>query len=361
MFRRTPIPDELKVQDRPPDPAEIPPGYRLKRLGPGQWGAEPFSVRWRIWGIAVLTSLLSSALSIQAMRIYHLRRSQEAVVVVNGVHIRRDRMHRDLEQRYGREYIRRMVSDELLRQFAKSRGCWPTDSQVEERYAKESRRPGFLEQLAAFDVTETGYKERLRFRLADINLIVQGVTASEADIRYFYARNTDPRNPAAQFRTPERVQVAVIATRTPQAAREALTELMRDQPWPKVVARYSVDRSRENAGLLDPIERGRSPFARNPAAEATVFRLREGERSTIVEANGKWWIVRCLRKWPASVVPLDHARRDAEMGARIEIGAARNAQRVADERRAFVERASIMVLDDRYVEVSSPRVFGAPQ
>ncbi len=361
MLKREPIPDDLLVTDRRPDPIEVPRGFRLRRIGPGQWVAEPFSIRWRVWGVVLASCTLTCAATIQAMRVHHLRRAQQPVVVVNGVPIRRDQMYQDLEQRHGRKYVHRMVSQELLRQFASERGCWPSEAEVDERYAKEAQRPGFQEKLVASDVTEREYRDDLRLRLAEVNLIIQGVRATEADVRYFYKRNTDPRNPNALFRTPDRMQVAVIATHSKAEAQQALMALIRDEPWPKVVAQFSVDPSRERAGLLDPLERGRSPFSKDHLSEETVFRLREGERSAPVFSGGKWWIVRCIRRWPALVVPFDQARRDAEMGARIEIGSLRNAERVATERRAFIERASIMVLDERYSEVSRPNVSPAPQ
>ncbi len=123
-----------------------------------------------------------------------------------------------------------------------------------------------------------------------------------------------------------------------------------------MVAKYSIHPSRTEAGLLPPITRGRTIFSRNPAAEAIVFGVKEGERSEIFEMDGRWWIVRCIKRWPASVVAWEKARDDAMMGARIEIGAVRNAADVAKARNAFVREAVIQAFDPMYESVTHPNV-----
>lgn len=360
MFRRPPVPADLAAADRRPDPAEVPRGYRLRRIGPAQWVAEPYSVRWRMWGIACAVALVTCGATIQAMRVYHLRKAQAAIVAVNGVPIRRDQVVAHLERKYGPAVVGSMVADDLMRQFAVSQGCWPSVEQVEARFRKEAAEPGFMERMMKDNVTEAEYKKRLRHRLAEINLIVKDVRPSEADVRYFYSRNVDPRNPRAVFRSPAKMQVAVIVTDTRGAAEAALLDLARHQPWLAVVARYSVDRSREHAGLMDPFAKGGSVFSASTDAEAAIWRLREGDRTGVIACAGKWWIVRCLRKWPESVIPYDRAHEDAEMGARIEIGAARNAARIAAERNEFVRRASIQVVEPAYDAVARPVVSAPP-
>lgn len=349
----------FELGDVPVPSNELPRGYRLRRVGPYEWVAEPGSRRWYVWGVVLLASAVSALGTALLVRQYYHRKATAAVVAVNGVPIRRDRLLADLEQRYGRAAVRRMVADELARQFAVARKCWPSEAEVEERFQKESREPGFTEELLKADMTETEYRERLRHRLAEVKLLVRGVTATEAEIRYFYERNIDPRNPSAVFRKPERVQVAVIGTRTREAASRARLELMRDVPWNQVISRYSVHPSRVHAGLLRPLVRGRNLFSSWPPVEARVFALREGDRSDPFAAGGFWWIVRCLRKWPAEVTPFEQARKEAEMGARIEKGVALNSEKLARERAEFVGKADIQVFDLTYEEVARPVVSAA--
>lgn len=354
MLRREPSENPFDVRPQAPPVEELPPGYRLKRIGPADWVAEPFSVRRRLVVAVVLACLISSAVSIQLMRVYYARKASRVMVAVNGEPIRRDAFLVEMERRHGQTVMQDLVARALARQFARSKGAWPSEKQVARRFAAEKARPGFEEELIKAGLTEEDYKDRLRYRLAEVNLITRGIKATEAEVRYFYERNVDPRNPSAVFRTPETAQVAVIVTKTREEAERAQRELIRHVPWTDVVVRFSIHESRTAAGLLAPLQRGRSVFSSDAKAEQRIFALREGDRSEPFPALGRWWIVRCIRKWPARVVPFQEAREDAEMGARIEKGAARNADALAQERAEFLSGADIFVADPYYESVSRP-------
>lgn len=356
LRRRKAEPNPFDVPPTPLEKDEVLPGYHLRRIDLYRWVGEPASRRWYVWMIVLLTAAVTALASTAFVRAIYRRKATAAIVVVNGVPIRRDRLMSELERRHGRDVVGRLVANELIQQFARLRQCWPSDRQVEERFKKEQAKPGFVESLLRANQTESDYKERLKLRLAEINLIVKGVDVTEAETRYFYERNIDPKNPGAIFGTPERVQVAVIGALTQKDAEDAKWDLVRDVPWYVVCAKYSVDASRAQAGLLSPIAQGESFLARNPAAEAKVFALREGDRTGPLQAAGKWWIVRCLKKWPARVTPWREARAEAEMGARIEKGVAVNAEKVAQDRAEFVRQTLIQVYDDAYTEVSRPFV-----
>lgn len=351
-----PLLEPSELPDGTPPAHELPKGYRLRRVGPYEWVAEPHSRRLYVWTLVVAAAILASAVTAVAVRREYRRRASYPIVVVNGEPISRESFRTYLEQRFGRPTMRQLVADTLLRQFAQSRDCWPTDEEVEERYRTESAEAGFFEELARQNLTEAEYRDRLRYRLAEVKLLVRGIEVNEAEVRYFYERNIDPRNPNARFRRPPRIQVAVIATRTEEAARKAARDLADRVPWPQVVTRYSVHASRRDAGLLPPLVRGKSLFSRYPGAEEQVFKLWEGDRSTPFKAGGLWWIVRCIRKWPAEVVPYEEARKDAEMGARIEKAVATNLDKLARERTRFISQANIQVLDPAYDEVARPIV-----
>ena len=357
MFLRKPKePNPFDLTGASPPTAELPKGYHLRRVGPYEWVAEPASRRWYVWTVVCAAAVVSAFVTALLVRRYYHAKATAAVVAVNGVPIRRDHLVARLEDQYGRQVAGRMVADELARQYAVYRGVWPTESQVEERFRQEKEQPGFADQLLRGAVSEAQYRERLYYRLATINALIKGVTANEAEARDFYERNIDPRNPRAVFRRPERMQAAAIACRTRQDAEKASLDLARNVPWPEVVLRYSVHPSRNQAGLLRPLYRGRSEFSRWPAAEAAIFRLREGDRSEPVQAGEFWWIVRCIRKWPAEVLPYEKVRKDAEMGARIEKGAILNGERLAKDLAEFVAKADIQVFDMRYQEVARPTV-----
>jgi len=325
-------------------------------VGPAEWVAEPAAGWWRTWLLVIMAALGAAAVTGQVARIRNRRRAEAAIVVVTGVPIRRDRLMQDLERRYGLQTVGRMVSSELQKQFAQRRKCWPTEAQVARRLEEEKRLPGFTDSLIRSQLNEEDYKDLLRFRLAEINMVIEGVDASEADARYFYERHTSARNPDARFRTPERIQVAVIRTATKSRAQQAMAVLLDGARWTEAVRRFSDHPDRVAGGLMMPFTRRDSPFAGTAAAQSVVFGMREGDRIGPLPASGHWWIVRCIHRWPAKTTPWDAAREDALMGARIEKGASRNARAIAEARARFIRESAIQVFDPAYDAVARPLV-----
>ncbi len=231
MFgRKQDVSDALGLPSSQPEAPELPAGYRLRRVGPAQWVAEPSRYRVRLWVTAIVACVVGGGLGIHGTRLYYHRKAQAPLVVVNGVVIRRDSVRHDLERLHGVRLVQRLVSDELVRQFATAKGAWPTEAEVERRFRVERDLPGFQEELVRAGLSEEDYRARLRVRLAHVNLVIKGVEATEADARSFYERNIDPRNPRALFRHPARAQIAVIASSTKEAATKARYELIRDEP-----------------------------------------------------------------------------------------------------------------------------------
>ncbi|NUQ69300.1 MAG: hypothetical protein HUU17_00600 [Chthonomonadales bacterium] len=343
-----------------PPIGEIPRGYRLRRLGRHDWIAEPSSLRLRIWLTAILSAATAFGAASLITRQHYHRLATEPLVAVNGVAIRRDALLTSLENVFGPREMEKRVGRELMKQFAQSRNAWPTDAQVQARYREESQAPGFLEAMVRSGKTETDYREDLRMRLAEINLITKDVHVTDADARYFYTRDIAPSNEQSRFRTPARIQVGVIVTATREQGMRALRELIRKVPWTNVVARFSVDPSRRDGGFLMPFTATHSPFVDDPAAQAKVFAMRVDDRLGPIQAAGRWWIIRCVQKWPARVLPWERARKAAEMGARIEIGATRNGAAVARDRAEFIRKADIFVMDERYRSASRPVLAGSP-
>ncbi|MBM3493766.1 MAG: hypothetical protein FJX72_05510, partial [Armatimonadetes bacterium] len=189
---------------------ELPRGFRLRRVGPGEWIAEPSKfLLWLILAATAAFAIGGVAGALAARRHYH-RSATPMVVIVNGSPLRRDPLRFRCEQRYGVETVLRHVADELSRQFAVSKGCWPDDSEVAGLLSRERAKPDYHESLAMAGLTEEEYEERLRLELAEVKLLTKGVAVSDAEVRAFYERNIDPANPGARFHTRGRVQVSAI-------------------------------------------------------------------------------------------------------------------------------------------------------
>jgi len=334
------------VEERPE--GEVPPGFRLRRVGTSEWVAEP--VRW-FWGALILLAMgflfggLTGALMARA---YYHRRATPLVLSVNGAPLRQDELRTRLERLYGPREVEAVARYELLRQFASARGCWPTEEEVAKRFQKERQKPDYLERLAIQGVSEDVFREELTLDMAQARLLTRGITVTPAEVWDFYQRNADPANPAARYYTPERVQVTAVGTASEEAARQCLRDLRNGLSWKEAVARYSEHESRRADGLMPPFARGESVFATNPRTEAAIFAMSPGDRLGPVEAGRKWWVLRCENKWGAHREPWEEAKEDARMGAMVAKGIVLNGAKLAAEEQEFVKRATIIISDPAY-------------
>lgn len=329
---------------------EVPPGYRLRRVGPGEWVAEP--TRWILWGflIAAVMFSIGGVVGAFAARAYYHRTATVLLLKVNGTPLRIDELRNRLVERHGVEEVIRFATFELSRQFAERRGCWPSEEEVKRRMERERARPDFAERLAIFDLTESEYQQELWLDMAQTNLLTKGVTVTDAEVREFYRRNADPDNPAARYYTPDRVQVTAVGVSNEEIARQALQEVRNGVPWKTVVARYSEHISRRTGGLIPPFARGESVFATNPRTEAAIFSLRPGDRLGPVPAGRMWWVIRCENQWRRTVIPWEDAKEDARIGAMVAKGVRLNRAKLEKEREEFVHNSSIFVADPAYGE-----------
>jgi len=351
-IRRTTDNPLQPVSDGPPEAA--PPGYRLRRVGPGEWVAEPLRLRLIVVVSALVALAAGGVAGALAARAYYHRSATVLLITVNGTPLRRDELRARLEERAGIAEVVRFASFELSRQFAEARGCWPTDDEVDAAMERERAKPDFLERLALLGLTEDGFKGELRLDLAQTKLLTRDVSVTPEDVRSFYDRNADPNNPAARYHMPDRVQVTAIGSATEEVARQALRDLVAGTPWNKVAAGYSEDPSRKLGGLMPPFARGESVFATNPATERAIFLMRPGDRIGPVPAARKWWVIRCENKWRTTTTPWIEAREDARIGALLVKGVARNRARLDQERATFVTRSEIRIFEEAYGDAQEP-------
>ncbi len=346
-LRRRPEQDPFAFGRERPE-GDLPPGFRLRRVGPGEWVAEP--TRWYLWAtiLTLAAFAVGGVAGAFAARAYYHKTATVLLLTINGTPFRQDDLRNRLEQRYGLEEISRFAVYELSRQFAEAKRCWPTDEQINKRMEVERAKPDYLERLAVWGMSEEVFKEELTLDMAQTNLLIRGIEVTPEEVRAFYQRNADPKNPTARYYIPDEIQVTAVATSTEEAARQALRELAMGVPWNVVATRYSEDPSRRAGGRMPPFSRGGSLFATNPATEAAVFAMRPGDRLGPVQAARMWWVLRCDNVWRRRTIPWNEAKEDARIGAMLVKGIAQNRQKLEQERQEFVRRSTITVLDPAY-------------
>lgn len=302
------------------------------------------------WGLALVSLCIGLALGVLVMR--HRDNTQKTVATVNGAEIREDALFTRLQEAAGVPLMHKMVEEELQLQFAKKKGVPATDAQVEARFQQMSRDPRLAASLASSAVGEQTFKDALkqslRVRIAQANVLTRGVTISDVEARAFYAAQSDPRNPQAQFYKPETIRLRVIATAGRPAAQRAMQELTANTPFELVASEYSTDASKANGGLVAPLPRGRSPLSRVPALERAVFGLKGGQTYGPVGFNKGWWIFRCEDKTPGAAPAFGTVKEDARLGAALVKGTRLNGKAIQAEFQQFQRTSNLTAFWPQY-------------
>lgn len=271
---------------------------------------------------------------------------QNAIVfTVNDANIRRNEFQSRLENLGGKTVMQQLIETNLRRQFAKAKKAFPTEKEIDARLAEDQLDPNFAKSIAAAGMTVDQYRDAIRDELAQAKLMTTGVTVTDAEVRKYYQANVDKRNPRARFYIPETIQVAVIGTRSREAALAALDDLKQGVPWEEAARTHSLDVSAFSGGILPPFARGRTMSAMIPGMDATVFALDQGQRIGPVKYGEGWWIIQCRDKMPEKTLPFESVKVRARIWAEMEKGIPKNGRRVASEYAAFQKRAKVQIFD----------------
>ena len=284
-------------------------------------------------------------------------RETEVMVAVNGVPIRKDAFYSRLEAKSGSEVMSQMVSEELQYQYAKSKGLAATLREVDERYARASRDPQFLSNLARIGQSPEAFKRLLLLSLSQLRTVSQGVKVTDAEMRKFYQDNIDPKNPTARFYNPEQIEIAVIVTRNQQRAQKALSELNSGRSFAVVAQAYSEDKQvKTNGGAIPAFPRGRTRLATIKGFEDDVFGMKIGSTLGPRLYAGAWWIVRCLDKTSGSARPYEDVKDECHDLVMQIKGQAKNGARVKADYEEFKKKARIQAFWSQY----KPAAMEAP-
>ncbi len=289
--------------------------------------------------------LLGMMTGVLGMRWRRQRFQTGVVVTINGENLRRDEVQSRIEQYGGRPVMQQLLEETLRRQYAEAKKAYPKESEIEQRIKEDQRQPEFAKSIADAGMTLDQYRKVVRDEMAQVNIMAKGVTITDAEVRRYYKIHTDKRNPRARFYTPETVRVAVIGTRSKQAAEAALAELQQGTPWEEVARTHSLDTSAFQGGVLPPFGRGRTLCAQIPGMEAAIFGMEPGQRIGPVKFGEGWWLIQCREKFPERTLPFEAVKHRARLWALLEKGVPVNGRRVASEYAAFQKKAKVQVFD----------------
>jgi parvulin-like peptidyl-prolyl isomerase len=310
--------------------------------------------RLPVWLFVVLALVIGVGIGALAARQRYKGREKEVVLSVNGENITKDQFYRRLELVAGVNTLRQMSEEKMTLQFAKKLGTYPSDAEVEAKYAEAMKRADVKESLRASGQTADEYKYGLRIALATANSLSKGASVSDAEVKQFYEANIRKNNPTARYYIPETSVVAVIVTRTEDECKKALSELTNGMPFNRVVEKYTMDQSTRNTGgVLPPIQKGRTQADRIAGLESAIFGLKIGQQIGPRKFADGWWIIRCLERKEAQTLPFDQVKEECRTQVLLSKGAPKNARAMEEEFANFRKTAKVQAFWRQYAAVEN--------
>lgn len=191
---------------------------------------------------------------------------------------------------FRRKALNNLVNNELMYQDAVARGLKPDKKrvktlvkQVRNRF---SSRKEYKQALKRSGVTE----DQLRTQAEKAALIAAAVEktitaasrASEQDLREYYDENVQ------KYRQPESVRLRIISTKKEAKAKDALARVTAGEDFGGIAARMSEDNYRIKGGDIGYVHKGRIL----PELEEAAFRMKPGEVSGPIRADGRLFIIK---------------------------------------------------------------------
>lgn len=131
--------------------------------------------------------------------------------------------------------INQMIQEQILLQWAKEEGVYPSDQQVEARVQQELRNNPHLKQaMSEQRITLDDLRHEVRVALARFNLRTKGVTVTEEELRRFYEQHKKTR-----FYRPPTVRARVIQVFNPAVRKQIDDDLKRGFNFQSIVTKYT--------------------------------------------------------------------------------------------------------------------------
>ncbi len=221
--------------------------------------------------------------------------------------------------------LQKMIEERLIIQEARKKGVAVTDSEVEQSIRefmlqRKLSSGEFEKTITARGMSVGDYKKWLKeniivlARMLDAE-VDRGISVSAKEVEEYYAQN---RN--LFTREPERITVgAVVLLKSENPSPEEITgmkmkslrivsDLRGGEPLEKIAQLHSEDPSRERGGILGEFKKGDLV----PALEDTLNAMKDGEVSDPVWVKEGVYILKLIRRIPASFLLLSEVRSTIE-------------------------------------------------
>lgn len=199
-----------------------------------------------------------------------------------------------------------LIERELQYQDALAKGMKPDKktvktqmTQIRDRFKSKKE---YRAALAQAGITEDGLEARVA-RGVLVQQVIEKTVAepakmNEAALRDYYDKNV------TKFVQPESVKLRLISTKDEKKAVEALAKIKAGEDFGNLAATMSEDPYRVKGGDIGYQHRGKLL----PEIEDEAFRLKPGEISGLIKAEGLWFIITPEDKKPERQMTFDESK-----------------------------------------------------
>src|SRR3954468_22108641 len=197
-----------------------------------------------------------------------------------------------------------LISSDWILGEAKQRGLTYTPTEIQDRF-KQTKKQSFPNEKAYQKFLQTSGQnvDDLLFRVRlDVlsNKIREDVTKGTADVSSGEVKSYYDKN-KQQFTQPERRDLEVILTKTPDKANQAKQQVGSGANWSKVAKKLSTDPASKNqGGKLLGVTKGQQ----DPTFDAAIFKATKGAITGPVKTGAGYYVFRVTKVTPGNTQSL---------------------------------------------------------
>jgi parvulin-like peptidyl-prolyl isomerase len=212
----------------------------------------------------------------------------------------------ETRKKYSEKAIEELVVRELQYEDAVSRGIKPEILQLNTQLENFKKKFLTVKEYEAYllrkGLTEESLKKQFEkdmlINIITAKIVTEPSLISEIDLKKYYEENI------SKFKQPESLRLRIISSGNENKIKDILAKLKNGEDFADLAATMSEDAYRVKAGDIGYIHMGRML----PELDEAAFKLKMGETSDIIKAQGISYIVKVEDKRPAHVVTFDEIK-----------------------------------------------------
>ncbi|MEH7115171.1 peptidyl-prolyl cis-trans isomerase [Neobacillus niacini] len=209
--------------------------------------------------------------------------NEEAVATVGKSNITRQEWLNELELRYGKDVLKDMIDQKVIKEMAAKYKINVSDEDVEREY--RILQTTYSSPSENKKTTEKRWKEQIRNTLLQEEILTRDVEVSEKEMKAYYEANKD------MYTIPTAYHLSHIIVKTSDEAEKAIKELSQGSSFTALAMEKSIeDFSANEGGDIGFIMQGEERFP--PEYLQTAKKLKKGAWSDPIQVEQGFAIIK---------------------------------------------------------------------